>query len=415
MNASSFAIANRVVRRLLAASIAASFLFALCLTDSLGDTGPAAQGPAAAAPESAPATAQTKPAAAKPAPPAAKPGMQVVRQVPSPSGKLRIQYMRDREKGLKQIALQDLKNPANTTVLAQYKRNAWAVISPDDEWVVVNTRDGAEAGAQLFHRTSAAPLRYEVPQDLRAAGSGLQDVVWQSYLSATQRDADADRSHVTIDGISWEPDSHRVTLSVAPIPSKDDTNLPEPWTCIYDVTTKQVEPPAEVASNEADNASPNESADATTETSETAEGEAAAPAEESNDLEGEKFPATREEEITVADANELELSDIRYAINEMLARHGANFKDAKVRATFADFSWYQPRTDVSMDDIEAEFSDVEKNNIAVLRRCRDAKVAAARRPARKAIRGEPVDEPDGARAVRDILQGVSDALNGGGN
>jgi len=53
---------------------------------------------------------------------------------------------------------------------------------------------------------------------------------------------------------------------------------------------------------------------------------------------------------------------------------------------------------------------VEKKNIAILRRCRDAKIAAARRPERRAIRGESVEEPDGARALRDVLQGVSDAL-----
>jgi len=117
-------------------------------------------------------------------------------------------------------------------------------------------------------------------------------------------------------------------------------------------------------------------------------------------MEGEKFPATREEPITIADANELELSDVRYAINEMFARHGANFKDAKTKKTFSAFSWYQPRADVTFDAIETEFSDVEKQNLAVLRRCREAKVAAARREARP-IRGEPVDdESAGARAVR---------------
>src|SRR5207253_9586708 len=109
---------------------------------------------------------------------------------------------------------------------------------------------------------------------------------------------------------------------------------------------------------------------------------------------GERFTATREEPITIADGNELELSDIRYAINEMLARHGANFKDAKTKKTFSTFSWYQPRTDVSVDAVEKEFSDLEKQNIAVLRRCRDAKVAAARRPERRAVTGEPV-ESDG--------------------
>jgi hypothetical protein len=341
--------------------------------------------------------------------------MQLVRKVMSPSGKLVVQYMRDRQQGIRQIALQDAHNPANTTVLAQYQRNAWIVLSPDDEWIVLNNRDGAKSGAQLYHRVSAAPLKYEVPQELRGNAGDLQDVVWQSYLGDTQQPPNTDRSHVTIDGIAWEPDSHRVTLSVAPIASKDDAALPEPWTCTYDVMTKEVEPPAEVADGTAD-AAPNESAPpafgvTSTQPAETeAEVETEAPAEESTDLEGEKFPATRQDPITMADANELELSDVRYAINEMLARHGANFRDAKIKKMFSEFSWYQPRTDVSLEDIEKEFSEVEKNNIAVLRRCRDAKIAAARRPEHRAIRGEPVEEPDGARALRDVLQGVSDAL-----
>ena len=175
------------------------------------------------------------------------------------------------------------------------------------------------------------------------------------------------------------------------------------------MTTKQIEPTAEVAEGPAD-AAPNEPAPAAFGVTATQPVEAEALAEESSDLEGEKFPATRQDPITVADANELELSDIRYAINEMLARHGANFRDAKIRKTFSEFSWYQPRPDVSMEDIEQEFSEVEANNIAVLRRCRDAKIAAARRPARRVLRGEQVPDSDGQRALQNVLQGVSDAL-----
>ena len=92
---------------------------------------------------------------------------------------------------------------------------------------------------------------------------------------------------------------------------------------------------------------PNESTETPTEMTGLQDGETEAPAEEEAGLEGEQFPATREQEIAMTDANELELSDLRYAINEMLARHGANFKDAKVRQTFAEFSWYEPRTDLS--------------------------------------------------------------------
>ncbi len=335
--------------------------------------------------------------------------MRVERQVLSPSGKLRIEYMRDRQKGLRQIALQDAQNPANTTVLAQYKRNAWVVLSPNDEWLILNNRDGAESGAQLYHRVSTAPLKYEVPPELRAPGSALQDVVWQNYLDDTQQDPNTDRSQVTIDGLSWEPDSQRVTLSVAPIPSKDDSALPEPWTCVYDVAAKQIEPPADTAEAPA-SGPPDESSAAPFEENATDDTQTAEAGDESADLEGEQFPATREQEITTEDANDLELSDIRYAINEMLARHGATFKDSKTRKTFEEFSWYQPRPDVSSEEIENEFSEIEKHNIAVLRRVRDARVAAARRPERRAIKGEPVQEEDAQRALRGFLQGVSDAL-----
>jgi hypothetical protein len=380
----------------------------------LADTGPAQPGPAEAT-TAAPAGSQDQSVAHHPAAaPPAQPGLHLERQLVTPSGNLRIQYLCDRQKGIHQIALQDVHNPANTAVIAQYKRNAWLVVSPNDEWIVLNSRDGAESGAQLYHRTSSAPLKYEVPEKLRLVGSRLHDEVWQSYLNATQQGADTNRSRVTIDGIAWEPDSHKISLSVAPLPAKDDPALPEPWTCNYDVTTNQIESPPAVAqgpADESESSAPNESDETAATTDET---EGSAPAEESTEFEGEKFPATREEPITIADANELELSDVRYAINEMLARHGANFRDASIKKTFSEFSWYKPRTDISADEIEKnEFSDVEKQNIAALRRCRDAKVAAAHRPQRHAIRGEPVyEESEGERTMRNLLQGVSDAVNG---
>jgi len=116
-------------------------------------------------------------------------------------------------------------------------------------------------------------------------------------------------------------------------------------------------------------------------------------AESANDAElpGERFPATRLDELTVPDANESSLADINYAINEMYARHGAAFTDRKVARDFSQFSWYKPRPGFSLDQIESEFSDLEKANLKVLRRCRDAKVAAAHRQSRP-VRGENAEE-----------------------
>jgi len=217
----------------------------------------AAQKPASAPPSGAPATSAVAAAPANPAPVAAQPvvpaphhpspppiqpGMHVDRQVLTASGHLRILYLRDRQRGIREIAFQDAQNPSNQTVLADYNRNAWVVVSPNDDWVILETRDKGESGVQLYHRVSDSPLKYEVPQELQAGGSGLRDVIWQSYLSDTQQDPNIDPRRVTIDATSWEPDSQRVTLSVSPVPTKDNSTPPIAWTCLYNVSTQSVEP-----------------------------------------------------------------------------------------------------------------------------------------------------------------------------
>lgn len=360
------------------------------------------------------------PARRHPTPPPIQPGTHLERQVLTASGNLRVRYLRDREHNIRQIAIQDVHNPANETVLAQYQRTAWVVVSPNDDWIVLQIRDKAERGLQLFHRTNSVPLRYEVPAELQANGSGLREQIWQSYLQDTQQDSGTDARKVTIDATSWEPDSQRVTLSITPIPTRDNSAVPMAWTCLYNVNTKQVEPATgEVAENPqggTETGAPNEITDnseSATDDSQDSDNNnrEASATEQTEELEGEKFPATREEEITVQDANELELTDIKYAIFEMFARHGVEMHDLQMRKAFSALSWYQPQAGLTFDEAEKEFSEIEKHNLAILRRVRDAKIAAARRPGPKAIRGEPVqEEPTGEQVIRGVLQGVSDAL-----
>jgi hypothetical protein len=119
---------------------------------------------------------------------------------------------------------------------------------------------------------------------------------------------------------------------------------------------------------------------------------------EDDEYPGEKFPATRLDELAVPDVNESSLSDITYAINEMFARHGAEFKDRKVTKQFSQFAWYKPRPGASFDQVEQEFSDLEKQNLEVLGRCRDAKLAAAKRKSRP-VRGQTVEDESTAEKV----------------
>jgi hypothetical protein len=330
-------------------------------------------------------------------------GFVVERQTMSPSGSLRIKYLRNRKEKLRRITLEDAHQPATSAVLCDFKLNAWLLISPDDQWIALNdhSRDDS-AGARLYHRTNSSVVRYETTDAAPAGGQPLQDTVWSTYLAATQRDPQTKRDHVTIDATAWENDSRKLTLSVAYLAVAGAKDIPEPWSCTYDVVSKQVEPESEQTVSSTENAS-----------SSPAQQDAEANEDTNPAFAGEKFAATREVELTVPDVNESSLSEITYAINEMFARHGADFRDKQTKKQFSEFSWYQPRAGLTLDQIESEFSDLEKQNLKVLARCRDAKAAAARRQHRiRSARQAPAHEESvGERFLKAILQGVADGLS----
>ena len=327
------------------------------------------------------------------------------RQVTSPSGHIHSKYFRDPNTKMRRIALEDVRRPGTDAVLCESKHTLWALVSPDDQWIAVNERNAADGGGiRLYHRESDSSVRYLLAEGSGRQGHTLQDTVWQSYTSATHADPNTPRRGVTVDATGWEGDSRKLNLSVAYLPAPDKPDVPEPWSCSYDLASKQVEPApdqpaaalavADGSAGDQDNATPGEGPEdesAAAASSAQNNQDANVDTAEDTELPGEKFPATRLDELTVPDVNESSLSEITYAINEMYARHGADFKDKKVAEQFSEFSWYKRRPGVSSADVEVEFSDLEKQNLKVLQRCRDAKVAAARRKSHP-VRGERADE-----------------------
>jgi hypothetical protein len=88
--------------RVLAACILGLLVLAPCWTKSAADTGPAQKGPAETPPPAPVANSQAQPVAHhQPAAPPVQAGMHLERQVLTPSGGLRIEYMRDRQKGIR--------------------------------------------------------------------------------------------------------------------------------------------------------------------------------------------------------------------------------------------------------------------------------------------------------------------------
>jgi hypothetical protein len=66
-------------------------------------------------------------------------------------------------------------------------------------------------------------------------------------------------------------------------------------------------------------------------------------------------------------------AQLRYAINETCARHGATFHDQAIEKQFEQFAWYKPHPERSIEQIENSFSDQEKKNIDLVKELMDSK------------------------------------------
>ena len=326
------------------------------------------------------------------------------RQFTSPSGNLQIKYFRDRKTKMRRITLEDAHRPGVTTVLCESKQPVWALVSPDNQWIAVNQRQGAGGGVRLYRHGGTSSVQYDPVEGTGQQNPQLQEMIWRNYLQAMHADPGTPRRGATIDATGWENDSRKLDVSVAFVSTPQNPDVPEPWRCTYDVASKQIEqaPDQPAPTEMADNSANEQVSDQSDAVAENAQNSETANAED-NEFPGEKFPATRLDELTVSDVNESSLSEIKYAINEMFARHGAEFEDKKVTKQFEQFPWYNPRPGLSLDEIETEFSDLEKQNLKVLGRCRDAKLAAAKHKSRPPIRGQPVQEESvGEKVMRGI-------------
>lgn len=85
---------------------------------------------------------------------------------------------------------------------------------------------------------------------------------------------------------------------------------------------------------------------------------------------GEIFPDSATVILDDGEINTLSDENLRYAINEIYARHGYIFKDSGLQAHYSQFSWYQPTIDSSSFSMDI-FNTTEKSNLEKLQAERD--------------------------------------------
>ena len=89
---------------------------------------------------------------------------------------------------------------------------------------------------------------------------------------------------------------------------------------------------------------------------------------------GERYPETRNRLLGDEEAARMSYAQLRYAINEVYARYGAEFPtQPEIDNRFRQFDWYRPRRGVPLTQIENEFTYTERTNVELLAKYRDLK------------------------------------------
>ena len=95
------------------------------------------------------------------------------------------------------------------------------------------------------------------------------------------------------------------------------------------------------------------------------------PSSPASSLAGEKFPQTRERRLSTSEVASWSYTSVRYAINEIYARHGYAFQNPAILKQFNAFAWYRSDSSISMEQVEKiRLSRVEFDNAKLLARRR---------------------------------------------
>jgi hypothetical protein len=88
---------------------------------------------------------------------------------------------------------------------------------------------------------------------------------------------------------------------------------------------------------------------------------------------GERFPLTRLTRLQMADLQSWDADVLRYAINEMYARGGYDFRTPDVKQTFLRFVWYRQRLvkGRTQDEAYTQLSPLERANLDFLQSLRN--------------------------------------------
>ena len=278
------------------------------------------------------------------------------------------------EAGKREICVRDRRNLRDIFVVGTYDAGVIPLLSFDDRWLAVTYPQGAENAVMLFEREKqqqeSNAIRYLATSDARMA---LSERVKSFYLTSTNDRVRSNQGRASVTASGWSSMGDKLTLSVT-FNGLNYEQQVEPWLCTYAPTRNVLEAVSSAQVIDRATRARVAAADATLEERGKVMNSSPAELPRRDSYPGERHSETRLRLLTEGEVADWSVEKLRYAINEMFARHGADLVRPELNQWFAQYNWRTMRRGVDLEILEAnEFSDIERQNLKLLGGIRDRK------------------------------------------
>jgi len=133
-----------------------------------------------------------------------------------------------------EIWLAAKNKPSDRELLYKFERGADVLISPDEQWLVVNDHmTSDESEVVLFKRGQGISFA-------EAKGAQIGPKAWNLFAKENQLAKPPGYDHQYVEAIQWSSNSRTFLLSISGHGGEGDGKYHlDPWFCVYDVTTRQ--------------------------------------------------------------------------------------------------------------------------------------------------------------------------------
>jgi hypothetical protein len=282
--------------------------------------------------------------------------------------------IRETSDGAQTLWARDRRRLQNRSLVETYHVRLTMLISPDDSWLAVTHQPRSEqANVDLFEQVNAGPdqlLTYRRAPSFR--NETLSTKVRLFYSEVTGEGARMREAKSSVTASEWNEEKLKLILTLENLPP---SRRVEAWVCTYSPVLDKLEAVSSIKVVEHEPSSDEKVVSSATGQKAVERARDQSPRGLSGTfqtnggdvLPGERYPETRQRLLSEPDVAEWPEDKLRYAINEMFARRGADLLKPDLNKWFSQFEWYRNTQRTTIEIVERErFSDLERRNMEIL-------------------------------------------------